>query len=193
MNISVSIKPSAGLTTILRGSQIIAGAAVLQRAGQAVSDYLRRYHANFGNAWRGSHYMSPSLGFAQKVVAGWQAPVVSGNRVTITNTFGLLKHKVTGGTITPIRAQYLTIPLISEAKGKSVAEFKAGSSEPLFRAGNAICRKLGGRLQAVYALSKGVTQAPWPGALPPDEAMALVFTTAVNQEIARQLGIRMAA
>jgi hypothetical protein len=172
---------------------MVASQAVLQRAGQAVTDYLRRYHANFASGWKGSHWMSPSLGFAGQVVKGWQPPVVSGNRVTVTNTFGLLKHKVTGGTITPIRAQFLTIPLISEAKGKSVAEFKAGSSEPLFRAGNAICRKLGGRLQAVYALSKGVTQAPWPGALPPDEAMALVFTTAVNQEIARQLGTRMAA
>jgi hypothetical protein len=131
--------------------------------------------------------MSPSLGFADRVVKGWQPPVVSGNRVTVTNTFGLLKHKVTGGTITPIRAQYLTIPLISEAKGKSVAEFRAGSSEPLFRAGNAICRKLGGRLQAVYALSKGVSQSPWPGALPPDEAMALVFTSAVNLELERAL------
>jgi hypothetical protein len=187
MRINVSITPSAGLQRLLRGSQIVASAAVLQRAGQAVSDYLRRYHANFGNAWRGSHYMSPSLGFAQKVSAGWQPPVVSGNRVTVTNTFGLLSWKLRGGTITPIRAQYLTIPLIGEAKGKTVAEFRAGSSEPLFRAGNALCRRLGKRLEAVYALSKGVTQAPWPGALPPDEAMALVFTMAVNQELERAL------
>jgi hypothetical protein len=187
VNISVKITPSAGLQRILRGSEIVASAAVLQRAGQAVTDYLRRYHANFASGWKGAHWMSPSLGFAGQVVKGWQPPVVSGNRVTVTNTFGLLKHKVTGGTITPIRAQYLTIPLISEAKGKSVAEFKAGSSEPLFRAGNALCRRLGKRLEAVYALSKGVSQAPWPGALPPDEAMALVFTTAVQLELERSL------
>jgi hypothetical protein len=193
MNISVQITPSPGLQRILRGSQMVSGQAVLQRAGQAVTDYLRRYHANFASGWKGNRWMSPSLGFAGQVVKGWQNPAVSGSRVTITNTYGLLRFKVTGGTITPKTAQYLTIPLVSEAKGKSVAEFKAGSSEPLFRAGNAICRKLGGRLQAVYALSKGVSQAPWPGALPPDEAMALVFTTAVNQEIARQLGTRMAA
>jgi hypothetical protein len=191
LNISVKVTPSAGLTRILRGSEIVAGYAVLQRAGQAVTDYLRRYHA--GMTWQGPRYMSPSLGFAQKVVAGWQPPVVSGSRVTITNTFGLLKWKITGGTITPVNANFLTIPLVSEAKGKSVAEFRAGSSEPLFRAGNALCRKLGKRLEAVYALSKGVTQAPWPGAMPPDEALALVFTEAVNQEIARQLGTRMAA
>jgi hypothetical protein len=172
---------------------MVSGQAVMQRAGQAVTDYLRRYHANFATGWQGGHWMSPSLGFADKVVKGWQNPTVSGSRVTITNTFGLLGFKVSGGTITPKTAQFLTIPLISEAKGKSVAEFRAGASEPLFRAGNALCQKLGGRLTAVYALSKGVTQAPWPGAMPPDEALALVFTTAVNQEIARQLGTRMAA
>ena len=187
MNIRVSITPSPGLTRILRGSEVVAGAAVLQRAGQAVTDYLRRYHANFASGWKGSHWMSPSLGFAGQVVKGWQNPVVSGNRVTVTNTFGLLRWKLTGGTIVPVKAQWLTIPLISEAKGKSVAEFRAGSSVPLFKAGNAICRKLGNRLEAVYALSKGVHQSPWPGALPPDDALALVFTTAVNLELERSL------
>jgi hypothetical protein len=191
VNINVSITPNAQLTTLLRGSSVIAGPAVLRRAGQAVSDYLRRYHS--GMTWKGDRWMSPSLGFADKVVKGWQPPVVSGNRVTVTNTFGLLKHKITGGPIMPKTAQFLTIPLISEAKGKSVAQFRAGSSEPLFRAGMALCQRIGGRLTAVYALSKGVTQAPWKDALPSDEAMALVFTMAVNQEIARILGTRMAA
>jgi hypothetical protein len=193
MNISVKITPSENLQRILRGSQIVAGQAVLQRAGQAVTDYLRRYHANFGNAWRGYHYMSPSLGFADQVVKGWQNPVVAGGRVTITNSFGLLKHKVTGGTIAPKQAQFLTIPLTSAAKGKTVAEYRATSSTPLFRAGMALCERVGKRVTAVYALSKGLTQDPWPGALPPDEAMAQVFTLAVNQEIARQLGTKVAA
>jgi hypothetical protein len=185
MNISVSIQPSAGLQRLLRGSEIVASAAVLQRAGQAVSDYLRAYHGKMD--WKGSGWIPPSLGFAQKVVAGWQPPVVSGNRVTITNTFGLLKWKITGGEIYPVRASMLAWPLISEAKGKSVAEYRASSSTPLFRAGMALCQKLGGRLTAVYALSKGVKQFPWPDALPPDEALALVFTTAVNLELERAL------
>lgn len=193
MNLSVKITPSAGLQRILRGSEIVAGRAVMQRAGQAVADYLRHYHTNFASAWKGPRYMNPSAGFADQVVKGWQDPVVSGTRVTITNTFGLLGFKVRGGTITPKTAPYLTIPLISAAKGKTVAEFKAGNSEPLFRAGNALCQKLGGRLTAVYALSKSVQQPAWPGALPPNDALALVFTTAVNQEIARQLGTRIAA
>jgi hypothetical protein len=185
MNINVSITPSAGLTRLLRGSEVVASAAVLQRAGQAVSDYLRRYHA--GMTWKGSGWIPPSLGFADRVVKGWQPPVVSGNRVTITNTFGLLKWKVTGGEIYPVKASLLAWPLISEAKGKTVAEYRASSSTPLFRAGMALCQKLGGRVTAVYALSKGVKQFPFPDALPSEDALALVFTTAINLELERSL------
>src|ERR1700729_3791969 len=103
MNISVRITPNAQLTTLLRGSSVIAGPAVLQRAGQAVADYMRAYHSKMD--WRGTRWMSPSLGFADQVVKGWQNPVVSGNRVTISNTFPLLSFKVKGGSIAPVRAQ----------------------------------------------------------------------------------------
>jgi len=191
MNITIHVSPS--LQNLLRGSQMVSGYAVMQRAGQAVTDYLRRYHQAFLPHWKGFHYMEPSLGFGDKVAAGWQDPVVSGSRVTITNTFGLLKHKVTGGAIMPQRAQFLTIPLTSEAKGKTVAEYRASSGTPLFRAGMALCERIGGRVSAVYALSKGLTQDPWPGAMPPQEAINQVFVMAANQEIARQLGTRMAA
>jgi hypothetical protein len=190
MNIQIKITPSPQLTRLLSGPPL-ASADILQRAGQAVTDYCRAYHAKMD--WKGSGWMAPSLGFADKVVAGWQNPVVSGNRVTITNTFGLLSWKVKGGTITPVRAPYLTIPLISEAKGKTVAEYRAGASTPLFQAGMALCQKIGGRLTAVYALSKGVRQEPWPDAMPTDEQLAAIFTRAVSQEIARQLGTGMAA
>lgn len=187
MNVNVQITPSAHLQEMLaRGVDV---APALRAAGIEVANYLRRYHANFGSAWRGYHYMPPSLGFAEQVVKGWQDPIVSGNTVTITNTFGLLKHKVTGGPITPQRSAYLTIPLVSEAKGKSVAEFKATSGEPLFRAGMALCQRLGGKVTAIYALSKGLTQPPWPGALPPDEAISLVFTTAIRDQLGRTLGL----
>lgn len=190
MNVSVQIKPSPGLQQLLRGSSMVSGYAVMSRAGQAVTDYLRRYHAKMD--WKGSGWISPSLGFADKVVKGWGSPVVSGSRITITNTFGLLKWKVTGGEIYPVKASMLAWPLISEAKGKTVAEFRA-TGEPLFQAGMALCRRVGKRVEAVYALSKGVKQFPWPDALPTNDALALVFTTAVNQEIARVLGTRMAA
>jgi hypothetical protein len=191
MNISVRITPNAQLTALLRGSRMIAGYSVMRRAGQAVTDYLRAYHSKMD--WKGSGWIPPSLGFATEVVKGWQNPVISGNVVTVSNTFGLLKWKVTGGEIHPVRASLLAWPLVSEAKGKSVAEYRASSGVPLFRAGMALCEKQGDRLRAVYALSKGVKQFPWPDAMPTDEALGLIFTTAVNQELARQLGTKLAA
>lgn len=183
MAITIRIVPSQSLLAMLQRGQDLS--SVLDGAGHAAADYLRAYHGKMD--WRGPRYMSPSLGFAQKVVAGWQDPVVSGNRVTITNTFGLLSWKLTGGTITPVNAQWLTIPLVSEAKGKSVAEFRAGSSTPLFRAGNALCQKISGQLVAIYALSKGVTQAPTKGAMPTNEALATVFVSAAKAQLVRTL------
>jgi hypothetical protein len=183
MNVTIKITPSPGLVALLQRGQDLS--PVLEGAGQAAVDYLRRYHSQMD--WKGDRWLSPSLGFADKVVQGWQDPTVSGNRVTITNTFGLLAWKVTGGEITPKSAEFLTIPLISEAKGKSVAEYRSGASEPLFRAGMALCQKVGGQLQAVYALSKGVTQTPVRNALPTNEALAGVFVTAAKALLTRTL------
>jgi hypothetical protein len=116
------------------------------------------------------------------VVNGWQAPVVSGNSATVENTFGLLAWKVSGGTISPKNAQALTIPLVSEAKG-----VPARSLPGLFIAGSALVRQVGQQLEAVYALARSVTQAPWPGALPDNDKVAQAFLDGV-QPILQQLG-----
>jgi hypothetical protein len=154
-------------------------------AGRDVADWLRRYHTRFRQKWQGPRYMAGPRSnlFWQQVVAGWQDPVVTGKRVVITNTFGLLKWKTTGGTITPKRARMLTIPLVPDAKGLTVAEYEAEEGTPLFRAGNALCRRIGKRLEAIYALKESVTQAPWPDAMPPDDEIKKVFTDSVRQQI----------
>ena len=121
--------------------------------------------------------------FWQQVVAGWQDPVISGSRVTITNTFGLLAWKVSGGTIEPVRAQMLTIPLIPSAKGLTAAEWKAEEGLPLFRIGNALMTRVGKNLQAVYALKQSVTQAPWPQSMPDNETLKSVFAASIKEQI----------
>jgi hypothetical protein len=151
--------------------QIQAGRALAVQAGaDAAYDFLRDYHSKMD--WRGSRWMAggDSGQFARDVVAGWQPPNVSGDTVTITNTFGLLSWKVTGGHIAPKEARALAIPLIPEAKGVAPRSFGQ-----LFVAGRALCRQVGKELEAVYALSSGVDQAPWPGALPDVEAVADAF------------------
>ncbi len=157
----------------------------LPKAADDTVNWLRQYHTRFRQKWQGDRYMSGPRSnlFWQRVVAGWQDPVISGNRVTITNTFGLLHWKTTGGTIVPRRARMLTIPLIPDAKGLTAAEFVAEEGTPLFRAGNALCRRIGKELQAVYALKESVTQAPWPGAMPDDSTLKEVFADSVRKQI----------
>jgi hypothetical protein len=184
VNVKVSIQESVRFKRKL--SEIAAlSSIVLNQAGRDVADWLRRYHTRFRQKWQGPRYMAGPRSnlFWQQVVAGWQDPVVSGKKVTITNTFGLLKWKTTGGTITPKRARMLTIPLVPDAKGLSAAEYEAEEGTPLFRAGNALCRRIGKRLEAIYALKDSVHQEPWPGAMPPDDEIKKVFTDSVKLQI----------
>jgi hypothetical protein len=184
VNVKVSIQESVRFKRKL--SEIAAlSSIVLNQAGRDTADWLRRYHVRFRQKWQGPRYMAGPRSnlFWQQVVAGWQDPVVSGKKVTITNTFGLLKWKTTGGTITPKRARMLTIPLVPDAKGLTVAEYEAEEGTPLFRAGNALCRRIGKKLEGIYALKESVTQAPWPDAMPPDDEIKQVFTNSVRQQV----------
>ena len=169
-------------------ARLKAGKALDSAAEDTVA-WLRNYHVRFRLKWRGSNYMSgPHSGmFWQEVVRGWQNPRRTGGKITITNTFGLLAWKITGGTIAPMSAKALTIPLIPEAKGLRVAEFEAEEQTPLFRVGNALARRIGKKLQNVYALSTSVTQAPWPGALPPTEQIKEVFATNLKKHVGEDL------
>ena len=127
--------------------------------------------------WRGQRWMpgADSGQFAKNVLEGWQQPKSDGKGgYEIRNTFGLLSWKVTGGTITPKRAQALTIPLVP-AKRVPARAFE----DKLFRAGQALVHKIGNQLEAVYALKKSVTQKSWPGALPPLEEVEKVFNDAL--------------
>jgi hypothetical protein len=75
----------------------------------------------------------------------------------------------------------LTIPLISGAKGVRAPNF----GDKLFRAGKALCRKAGEKLEAVYALAQSVTQKPWPGALPEPEAVHDAFAKGFESVLSR--------
>jgi hypothetical protein len=180
----ITVKESAAFRRKLAELSSL-GDIVMMQAGRDTADYLRRYHTRFRQKWQGDRYMAGPRSnlFWQQVVAGWQDPVVSGKRVTITNTFGLLKWKTTGGTITPKTAKMLTIPLVPEAKGLSAAEFVAEEGTPLFRVGNALMRRIGKRLEGIYALKESVTQAPWPGAMPEQDEIKQVFSDSVRKQI----------
>ena len=154
--------------------------------GQAVYEYLKDYHSQMD--WKGPRWMGgPQSGqFAQNVVAGWQEPIISGTQVVIKNTFGLLDWKIKGGTIGLRRAQWLTIPVIPAAKGLSAAEYQAASGEVLFKAGRALCHRIGKKIEAVYALTKAVTQFPVKNAMPTNDQLKSVFVGAVLKLVRRE-------
>jgi hypothetical protein len=160
-------------------------ATLVQNASMDVVRFLKEYHTRFRLSWRGLNHMQgpKSDQFWQQVVNGWQDPVTTTQRAIITNNFGLLDWKVSGGTIEPIAAKALTIPLVPEAKGLRADEFIAAEGTPLFRVGSVLARRIGKQLQAIYALKEMVTQDPWPGAMPNQSAIEGVFTASLERQI----------
>lgn len=156
----------------------------VQSGAQAGYEFLRDYHSQMD--WRGDRWM-PGINsgqFARDIVDGWQLPVMqSKNRAEVVNTNGLLAWKITGGPIYAQNAQFLTIPVVSDAKGIPAREYP----EKLFKVGNALCMKLGDQVRAVYALKPNVFQQPWPGAMPPDEDIQAVFVGKVRVELTEVL------
>jgi len=154
--------------------------------GEAVYEYLKDYHSQMD--WKGPRWMpGPASGeFAQNVVNGWQKPTISGSTVVIRNTFGLLDWKIKGGTISIRRAQWLTIPVIPAARGLSAAEYRAATGDVLFIAGRALCHRIGKKIEAVYALTKVVTQFPTKNAMPTNDQLKGVFVGAVLELVRRE-------
>lgn len=156
--------------------------ACIEAGAQYVYAFLVEYHGKMD--WRGPRWIAgPNSGeFARKVVEGWQPPeMTSDSQAVVRNTFGLLAWKITGGTITPKTGRMLAIPLVGRAKGI----WPRNSPIKLFRAGNALMAKIGARLEAMYALAASVHQAPWPGAMPPEEAVILEFLKGVELVLKR--------
>jgi hypothetical protein len=157
----------------------------LEIGAEALYDFLIEYHSRID--WKEGRWFAGGRSgeFQRQVIQGWQKPVVSGNTVEIKNTFGLLRWKTTGGTITPQRASHLTIPLIPQARGLLVDEYSSTSGQRLFRAGQALCRKVGKKVEAVYALSLGVKQSPYPDAMPSEAEMSKVVMSSLKTVVKR--------
>jgi hypothetical protein len=161
--------------------------AKLLEAAYAVKEFVQVYHEEFGTRWRGSHYMSgPVSGrWETEVAADWQPPfMVDGNTASVLNTNPTLVHKILGGTIVPVSASMLTIPLVPEAKGIRAAEYEEFVGEKLFRAKNVLATKGSGNdIVPIYALVSSVDQGPWPGAMPPQEELQTIFDKAFEIEL----------
>lgn len=180
VEVKVNMNPVLGLFRRLMSFEPV------QSGAQAGYEFLRDYHSKMD--WKGDRYLGPgpnSGQFARDIVEGWQPPVMQGkNQATVVNTDRLLAWKITGGPIYAQNAQYLTIPLVPEAKGVPARQYP----EKLFKAGNALCIKLGDQVRAIYALKPSVYQQPWPGAMPDDEDLQAVFVGKVQTELVETIG-----
>jgi hypothetical protein len=186
MSVKVDLKITPGLQAALSNLQIANPA--MKVAGRVMLKYFKDYHTAFIPRWQGPHHIAGGSGsgrFGADIVQAWQTAVFPDPKhFYITNLSPYLGHKVKGGPIKPKRAKALTIPLIAQAKGRMAAEFQTSLGLKLFRRGNVLSYNQGKgkniKTFNAYALSKGVNQAPWPGAMPPESDTQKKFLEAIQ-------------
>jgi hypothetical protein len=186
MSVKVDVKVSPELRTRL--AALADPEPVMKVSGRMMFNYFRDYHDAFIPRWRGPRYIAGGRGanrFGASVSQGWQSAQMQGKRTfVLTNINPYLSHKISGGRIIPKRVKMLTIPLIADARGRMAAEFQTSLGVKLFRRGKALAYRQGkgksAKIINAYALSSGVNQAKWPGAMPPDAEIQTKFVDSVN-------------
>lgn len=183
VNVTDNASPAlAALISSLTGPQ---ATRLNEQAGLAARNAATKYHREFdqGTGWRGDRYLGPSRpgsgNFGSDVARAWALASFTSDGAVISNDAKFYRQKVEGGTIVPIRANFLTIPLIPEASGIRASVYQENSGKRLFRpkGKNVLMESTGrGTVRAVYALVRSITQAPWPNALPPAETIAAAYT-----------------
>lgn len=149
-------------------------------ANTAAIDHHQEFNSEGG--WKGANYLSgpgrtPGE-FGQNVALGWNFRSADKDGATIANNADYYAFKVRGGVIEPKRVEHLTIPMVPEAAGRRVRDYKAATGSLLFRVlgKKALFEKTeGGGIRAVYALVKEATHKPWPEALPDEETLSTAF------------------
>jgi len=183
VNVTDNASPAlAALISALTGPQ---AADLNEQGGIAARNAAVTYHREFDQSggWRGTRYLGPGPNegsrFGADVARGWALESFTSGGAVIANDATYYRHKVAGGTITPKRAKFLTIPLIQEARGLYASVYQQNTGRRLFRPkGKFVLMEKtdDGKARSVYALVASITQGPWPNALPPEPLLAGAFT-----------------
>lgn len=194
VNITDNASPAlAALISSLTGPQSV---ELSEQGGIAARNAATKYHREFdqGNGWRGNRYLGSSRpgggSFGSDVARAWALASFTSDGAVISNAAPFYRHKVEGGTLVPKRGEFLTIPLIPEASGIRASVYQENSGKRLFRprGKNVLMESTGsGTVRAVYALVRSITQAPWPNALPPSEAIAAAYTNQYRTSLLERL------
>lgn len=150
--------------------------------GRTAVNAARDFHDAFDAAggWRGKRsFGNGRSDFGAAVAAGWHFDGADGSGATIANNAEHYGFKVRGGTITPKRVKFLTIPLTREARGRRARTYEEDFGKRLFiPKGTSVLaekKEKGKGFKAIYALLRSVTQPPWPDALPREELVSETF------------------
>jgi len=169
---------------------------VIRVATLSALDAVKKYYSDKGrNLW--VRPGGPTHGPGRKptqwwrgTANGWTAQNITSRSSDLVNKTIGLSHKVTGGTIKPIRAKRLTIPLIPQAHGLTAKGY-SNTIAPLFPLKNVLASKTkeGSKegFKAVFALRKSVTQKPWKGALPPEKKYMQAYEETLLDAIIAEL------
>jgi hypothetical protein len=190
--VNVTNNASPALRAMLSGLTGPKASDLSEQGGIAARNAAVTYHREFDQSggWRGKRYLGPSQNdgssFGADVARGWSLQDFDRSGATIANDAAHYAFKVSGGTITPKRANNLTIPLIAEARGLYASVYQQNTGRKLFKSpsGKALMEKTeSGGVRAVYALVKSITMGPWPGAVPPEEVISDAFTAAYRNAL----------
>ncbi len=201
ININLEIR---GIDEALDDALSITDTPTMSQVNKIAGEYLRDYICDWYDKKGRDHWLNPALPThgPGRVSTKWHARLSTewtmiatdhtGALLVYPDTDDSLALKIYGGTITPKRAQALTIPLIPEAHGRSAHNY-ASEFGKLFtlrqsllnirnqgtgsnhRTGYLFEAIEGGGIRAVYALKKSVTHQPWPESIPSNEDMSAAY------------------
>lgn len=158
---------------------------VLEKAKRVVHDNFQnlnvlrnRYGSNFYGKWSVDSSVKPV------VLNGG-----SKGRLELLDENGALRHKIFGGTVTPKRVKFLTIPVSEQAKHQSARGSNAAYGEipGLFLArgkngrGLFLATENNGNLVVHYLLKKTVTHKPHPEVMPSTTQFAHAVQSACDE------------
>ena len=139
IKVNIADGASEALAAVISALTVPQAAELSEQGGVAARNAAVKYHREFDQSggWRGKRYLGPGpndgSSFGADVARGWALESFTSGGAVIANDATYYKFKVTGGTITPKRAKFLTIPLIQEAKGLYTSVYQQNTGKRLFR------------------------------------------------------------
>ncbi len=216
MNVKVTVDPAgrqfvvdaAGITKNLAGLNKVLAA----RLSDELVEYLRRQ-----NTRKPNRLGAVRTNFYSKVADATAVAEVNETGATVSIADSRFAIHVHGGTIKPVKAKMLTIPLVKEAHGLRASSYVKKTGRKLFTIpgvkllfeeteegtqtlvnktegrtredGASVAVTLAGRsrIRPVYALAESVTIEKDPTALPSDLALASILQEEAQDWVDRQI------